>query len=182
MLEPELRSAIPDWTGTEYGLINSAFMIAYAIGSLGAGWMMDAIGVRLGFTLSLIVWSISAAAHALASNVIEFALVRFALGIGESGNFPASIKTVADWFPKRKSALATGIFNAGSNMGAIMAPAVVPLLALRWGWQAAFIATGVAGSDMGVFLVANLSRARVATQTFGRRNLHIFAAIQRKVS
>src|SRR3954447_4089228 len=145
VLEPTLRANIPDWTATKYGLINSSFMIAYAIGSLGAGWMMDTIGVRLGFTLSLVVWSLTAAAHALASNATQFALVRFALGIGESGNFPASIKTVADWFPKKERALATGIFNAGSNMGAIMAPAVVPIVALRWGWQAAFIATGVAG-------------------------------------
>jgi MFS transporter, ACS family, hexuronate transporter len=145
VLEPTLRANIPDWTATKYGLINSSFMIAYAIGSLGAGWMMDAIGVRLGFTLSLIVWSLTAAAHALAGNATQFAIVRFALGIGESGNFPASIKTVADWFPKKERALATGIFNAGSNMGAIMAPAIVPLVALQWGWQSAFIATGIAG-------------------------------------
>ncbi|HEX3598948.1 MAG TPA: MFS transporter [Lacipirellulaceae bacterium] len=144
VLEPELRNTI-GWDGTQYGLINAAFMIAYAFGSLGAGWMMDAIGVRLGFSISLVVWSLTAAAHALAHNTSQFALARFALGLGESGNFPASIKTVTDWFPKKERALATGIFNAGSNMGAIMAPAVVPLLALYWGWHAAFIATGVTG-------------------------------------
>ena len=144
VMEPTLRSTI-GWSGEQYGLINSCFMIAYAIGSLGAGWMMDAIGVRLGFTISLVVWSLVAAAHAIARNATEFALIRFALGIGESGNFPASIKTVAEWFPKKERALATGIFNAGSNVGAIAAPVLVPLIALRWGWQAAFVATGVAG-------------------------------------
>jgi ACS family hexuronate transporter-like MFS transporter len=144
VLEPELRNSI-GWSGTDYGAINAAFNVAYAIGSLGAGWMMDTLGVRLGFAISLIVWSLSAASHAFARNVSQFALARIAIGIGESGNFPASIKTVADWFPKKERALATGIFNAGSNMGAILAPAVVPWLALRWGWQSAFVATGVAG-------------------------------------
>lgn len=144
VLEPELRETI-GWNGTQYGLINASFMIAYAFGSLAAGWMMDNIGVRLGFATSLTIWSLVAAAHALARNSVEFAIVRFALGIGESGNFPASIKTVAEWFPKKERALATGVFNAGSNVGAILAPALVPLLALRFGWQAAFIATGLAG-------------------------------------
>src|SRR5262249_20355989 len=144
VLAPELRSSI-GWSDTEYGLINASFMIAYAFGSLGAGWMMDQIGVRLGFTISLIVWSLAATAHAFATNVFQFGVARFALGIGEAGNFPASIKTVAEWFPKKERALATGIFNAGSNGGAIMAPAVVPALALGWGWQAAFVATGLAG-------------------------------------
>ncbi|MFO0789653.1 MAG: MFS transporter [Pirellulales bacterium] len=144
VLEPELKTTI-GWSATEYGAINCAFMVAYALGSLGAGYLMDAVGVRLGFTISLIMWSLTAAAHAFAHNVWEFAIVRFALGIGESGNFPASIKTVADWFPKRERALATGIFNSGSNVGAIMAPAIVPVVALHWGWQSAFIATGVSG-------------------------------------
>jgi MFS transporter, ACS family, hexuronate transporter len=145
VIEPKLSEIIPGWNATNYGFINSAFMIAYAFGSLGAGWMMDRIGVRLGYTISLIVWSLAAASHAFATNVFQFGIVRFALGIGEAGNFPASIKTVAEWFPKKERALATGIFNAGSNMGAIMAPALVPALALGWGWQAAFVATGVAG-------------------------------------
>jgi ACS family hexuronate transporter-like MFS transporter len=144
VLEPELHSTI-GWSSTQYGLINCAFMVAYGIGSLGAGWVMDTIGVRLGFSISLVVWSLVAASHALAHNAYQFALVRFALGIGESGNFPASIKTVADWFPKKERAFATGIFNAGSNVGAILAPAIVPALALHWGWQAAFIATGISG-------------------------------------
>jgi MFS transporter, ACS family, hexuronate transporter len=144
VLESELRTTI-GWTATQYGCINFAFMIAYAFGSLGAGWMMDKLGTRLGYTIALIVWSLVAASHALAHNVWQFAIARFALGLGESGNFPASIKTVAEWFPKRERALATGIFNAGSNVGAIAAPAIVPLVALKFGWQAAFIATGLAG-------------------------------------
>jgi ACS family hexuronate transporter-like MFS transporter len=150
VLEPELRSTI-GWTGKEYGLINAAFMLAYSVASLGAGWMMDRVGVRWGFTISLTFWSFAAASHALARNVAEFALARIALGIGEAGNFPASIKTVADWFPKKERALATGLFNSGSNMGAILAPAVVPIVALRWGWQVAFIATGLAGLIWVVF-------------------------------
>jgi MFS transporter, ACS family, hexuronate transporter len=144
VLESELRTTI-GWTATQYGFINFAFMMAYAIGSLGAGWLMDRLGTRLGYTIALVVWSLVAASHALAHNVWQFSIARFALGIGESGNFPASIKTVAEWFPKKERALATGVFNAGSNMGAIFAPAVVPLIALRFGWQAAFIATGLAG-------------------------------------
>ncbi|HEY2761493.1 MAG TPA: MFS transporter, partial [Pirellulales bacterium] len=144
VLEPELHEKI-GWTSTQYGLINGAFMVAYAFGSLGAGWLMDTIGVRVGYTISLIIWSVCAAAHALAHNPLQFALVRFGLGIGESGNFPGSIKAVADWFPKKERALATGIFNSGANMGAIVAPAVVPAVALLWGWQAAFYATGIAG-------------------------------------
>jgi ACS family hexuronate transporter-like MFS transporter len=144
VLESELRTTI-GWTATQYGFINFAFMMAYAIGSLGAGWLMDKLGTRLGYTIALVVWSLVAASHALAHNVWQFSLARFALGVGESGNFPASIKTVAEWFPTKERALATGIFNAGSNVGAIFAPAVVPLIALKFGWQAAFIATGLAG-------------------------------------
>src|SRR5882757_639391 len=118
VLEPELHKVI-GWTATQYGVINSAFSLAYAIGFLFAGWMMDRIGTRWGYTISLTIWSLAAAAHAFAHSVSGFAAARFALGIGESGNFPAAIKTVAEWFPKKERALATGIFNAGSNIGAI---------------------------------------------------------------
>src|SRR5262249_46594502 len=117
----------------------------YAGASLVAGWLMDRLGSRLGYALALTFWSFVAAGHALAHNVTEFAIARFLLGIGEAGNFPASIKTVAEWFPQKERALATGIFTSGSNVGAILAPAVVPVLALTFGWQAAFIATGLAG-------------------------------------
>jgi ACS family hexuronate transporter-like MFS transporter len=144
VLEPQLRESI-GWSATQYGDINASFTLAYAIGFLFAGWMMDKLGTRLGYTISLVVWSIAAAAHAFARNALDFAIARFALGIGESGNFPAAIKTVAEWFPKRERALATGIFNAGTNVGAVISPAVVPILATNYGWQAAFIATGLAG-------------------------------------
>ncbi len=145
VLAPTLRTEI-GWTDQQYGYISAAFTLAYAIGFLFAGWLIDKVGTRLGYSLYLAVWSVAAAAHALAGSVWGFAAARFALGIGESGNFPAAIKTVAEWFPKRERALATGIFNAGSNVGAILAPALVPAIALSWlGWQGAFVITGVVG-------------------------------------
>lgn len=150
VLEPVLAKEI-GWTATQYGNINASFNLAYAIGFLFAGWMMDRIGTRWGYSISLIVWSLAAAAHAFANSVWGFAAARFALGIGEAGNFPAAIKTVAEWFPRNERALATGIFNAGSNVGAIIAPAVVPLIFVAYGWQAAFIATGLAGLIWVVF-------------------------------
>jgi ACS family hexuronate transporter-like MFS transporter len=144
VLAPALRSEI-GWTDQHYGYISGSFTLAYAIGFLFAGWLIDRIGTRIGYTLYLAVWSVAAAAHALARSAFGFGLARFCLGIGESGNFPAAIKTVAEWFPKKERALATGIFNAGTNVGAVVAPAVVPFIALYWSWQAAFIITGLAG-------------------------------------
>jgi MFS transporter, ACS family, aldohexuronate transporter len=150
VLEPELQKQF-GWTATQYGDINSAFNLAYAIGFLFAGWMMDKIGTRWGYSISLAIWSLAAAAHALAGSIGGFAAARFALGVGESGNFPAAIKTVTEWFPKKERALATGIFNAGSNVGAVLAPWLVPILFAWQGWQAAFIATGLAGMIWIVF-------------------------------
>jgi ACS family hexuronate transporter-like MFS transporter len=150
VLAPTLRHDI-GWNDQQYGYINSAFTLAYAIGFLFAGWFIDRVGTRLGYAIYLIIWSLSAAAHALARTAFGFGAARFALGIGESGNFPAAIKTVAEWFPKKERALATGIFNAGSNVGAVLAPAVVPWLALTWHWQAAFVVTGLAGLIWVVF-------------------------------
>jgi ACS family hexuronate transporter-like MFS transporter len=144
VLAPTLRTEI-GWTDQYYGYIASAFTLAYAIGFLFAGWLIDKIGTRIGYTIYLVVWSAAAAAHGLARSALDFGLARFCLGIGESGNFPAAIKTVAEWFPKKERALATGIFNAGTNVGAVVAPAVVPWIALNWGWQAAFVLTGVIG-------------------------------------
>jgi ACS family hexuronate transporter-like MFS transporter len=106
---------------------------------------MDEIGTRLGFAVSVVIWSLAAIGHSFARTVTGFGFARAALGVGESGNFPASIKTVAEWFPVRERAFATGIFNAGSNIGAIITPLVVPWIALTWGWRAAFIATGALG-------------------------------------
>ncbi|QQS35283.1 MAG: MFS transporter [Ignavibacteriales bacterium] len=144
VLAPTLRTEI-GWTDQEYGYISAAFTLAYAIGFLFAGWFIDRIGTRMGYTIYLTIWSLAAAAHALVRSAFGFGIARFALGIGESGNFPAAIKTVAEWFPKKERALATGIFNAGSNVGAIIAPLVVPWIALHWGWQEAFLITGLAG-------------------------------------
>jgi len=139
------------WSDKNFGDINAAFTAAYALGFLFVGWFIDRVGTRAGYAVSLVVWSIAAAAHALAHSALGFGIARFFLGLGESGNFPAAIKTTAEWFPRRERALATGIFNAGSNIGAVVAPLVVPWLALRWGWQSAFIATGLLGMTWVLF-------------------------------
>jgi ACS family hexuronate transporter-like MFS transporter len=144
VLESSLREDI-QWNDEQYGYINAAFTLAYAIGFLFAGRMMDRLGTRVGYAIALTVWSLAAAGHAFAESVVGFAIARFALGLGEAGNFPAAIKTVAEWFPKKERALATGIFNGGSNIGVIVAPAVVPWIVINWHWQAAFLATGLAG-------------------------------------
>ena len=144
ILAPTLQREI-GWTEAEYGAIVSWFTLAYAFGYVAAGRMMDKIGTRLGFSISVLAWSLAAMAHALANSVRGFSIARFALGIGESGNFPASIKTIAEWFPAKERALATGIFNAGSNIGAIITPLVVPWIALTYGWRMAFIVTGMLG-------------------------------------
>src|SRR5262249_9797280 len=128
------------WDAAQWSYINASFLAAYALGSLLAGWMMDRLGTRLGYSISLIVWSLMAAAHALAKSSLSFAAARFALGIGESGNFPGAIKATAEWFPKKERAVATGIFNSGSNVGQIVAAGIVPILVLTYGWQSAFIA------------------------------------------
>ena len=144
ILAPTLQKEI-GWNEAQYGAIVSWFTLAYALGYIGAGRIMDRIGTRLGFSISVFFWSLAAMAHSLARSVTGFGAARFALGLGESGNFPASIKTVAEWFPVRERALAIGIFNSGTNFGAIVTPLVVPWIALTWGWQAAFIATGTLG-------------------------------------
>jgi ACS family hexuronate transporter-like MFS transporter len=144
ILAPTLQSEI-GWNEAEYGAIVSWFTAAYAIGYVSAGRIMDRIGVRLGFAIAIVIWSLAGMSHALASSVFGFAAARFMLGIGESANFPGALKAVSEWFPARERAFATGIFNAGSNVGAILTPLIVPVIALRWGWRAAFIATGALG-------------------------------------
>ena len=144
VLAPELERII-GWSATQFGDINMAFTAAYAIGFIVMGRFIDRVGTRAGYAISLVIWSLAAAGHALANSVIGFAIARFMLGLGEAGNFPAAIKTTAEWFPRRERALATGIFNAGTNVGAVLAPLLVPAIALNWGWQWAFISTGLVG-------------------------------------
>ena len=128
-----------------YGYIIMAFQLSYAVGMLIVGRIIDYIGTKLGYALSLVAWSIAAMLHALAKTPFSFGIFRSLLGFSESGNFPAAIKVVAEWFPKKERALATGIFNSGTNIGAILAPLLVPWLARKWGWQSAFIILGGVG-------------------------------------
>ena len=133
------------WSESDYGFIIMAFQAAYAIGLISMGTLLDKIGTRLGFIIAISLWSLAGMVHAAARSVFSFALARFGLGIGQSANFPAAIKTVAEWFPKKERALATGIFNSGPNVGAILTPLIIPIIALNWGWQWAFIITGALG-------------------------------------
>ncbi|MGI8990629.1 MAG: MFS transporter [Bryobacteraceae bacterium] len=141
ILKPTLEREL-GWHEADFGWIVFAFQCAYAIMMPIAGRLIDRLGTRTGYALAVIVWSLASMSHSLARTSVRFAMARFGLGIGEAANFPAAIKTVADWFPKRERALATGIFNSGSNVGAIVAPLVVPLLAASFGWRSAFLATG----------------------------------------
>jgi MFS transporter, ACS family, aldohexuronate transporter len=163
ILKPTLQAQF-GWTEIDYGDIVFAFQFAYAIGYLFAGRVMDQLGTKKGFSLALIIWSLAAMATAEAtrfgpaaalvlgavglaysSSVAGFLFVRFLLGLGESGNFPAAIKTVAEWFPQRERAFATGLFNAGTNIGAVITPMAVPIITARFGWYWAFVITGLLG-------------------------------------
>ena len=144
LLKPVLEKEL-GWTESSYGWIVFAFQLAYAMMMPLAGRAIDYLGTRLGYLIAVIVWSIAAAAHALAGSALGFGAARFALGFGESANFPAALKTVAVWFPQRERALATGIFNSGANIGALVAPLAVPYLALHYGWRSAFVVTGGLG-------------------------------------
>jgi MFS transporter, ACS family, hexuronate transporter len=163
ILKPTLQHEF-GWSEIDYADIVFAFNLAYAIGLIAAGRMMDWLGTKLGFALAIIIWSLAACAHAYATtfgpavasalgavglaysvSVAGFIAARFALGLGEAGSFPASIKTVAEWFPKRERALATGIFNSGTNVGALISPLAVPWITYTFGWYWAFVATGLLG-------------------------------------
>ena len=162
-LKPTLQLEF-GWSEMDYADIVFAFQVAYAIGLLAAGRMMDRLGTRLGFAVAIVIWSLAAMAHAEATrfgpgvaamlsavglvysgSVAGFIAARFVLGLGEAGNFPASIKAVAEWFPKKERALATGIFNSGTNVGALIVPLTVPWITYTWGWYWAFVATGAIG-------------------------------------
>jgi len=144
ILAPELQAQY-GWSEIEYGYIVTAFQVAYGLGVVLSGQLLDRFGVRWVYSIALVLWSVAGMGHALARSAMGFATARFFLGIGESANFPAAIKTVAEWFPKKERAFATGLFNAGSNVGAILSPLLIPWVAVEFGWQWAFISTGLLG-------------------------------------
>jgi len=156
ILAPTLQRTI-GWNEVQYGYIIMSFMTAYALGIAMVGRFIDRVGTRLGYAAAVALWSVSAMCHALVRSALGFGVVRFTLGLGESGNFPAGIKTVAEWFPKKERALAIGIFNSGSNLGATVAPLVVPFIADRLGWQWAFLFTGIFS---GIWMVVWLATYR----------------------
>jgi len=133
------------WNEIDYSNLVFAFQAAYAVGMLLVGRLIDRLGTRLGYALAMAFWSVASMGHAVASSLTSFVIARSALGFGEAGVFPASIKCVAEWFPKKERALATGIFNAGTSAGAIVTPLVVPWITMYWGWQWAFVITGALG-------------------------------------
>ena len=144
ILKPFIASDL-GWSEADYGYIVTAFQIAYAIGLITTGRILDKFGTRIGYLWAIVVWSLAGMAHAAARGVASFAVARFALGIGESANFPAAVKSVAEWFPKKERAFAAGLFNSGSTVGAITAPIIVSAITLAMGWQWAFILTGALG-------------------------------------
>lgn len=133
------------WNEIQYGNLVSAFQAAYALGMLVMGWVVDQLGTRLGYALAMIFWSLASMGTSLANSLGGFKISRYALGFGEAAVFPASIKAVAEWFPKRERALATGIFNAGTNIGAIVTPLIVPWMVVVWGWRSTFVGIGAVG-------------------------------------
>lgn len=144
LLAKTLETSI-GWNAIEYSNITTAFSTAYAIGLLGAGRLLDKFGTRIGFAIAVAVWSAAAMFHAAATTAFTFGIARVFLGLSEAANFPACIKTVAEWFPKKERGTATGIFNSGANIGAVASILIVPWLAQNHGWQAAFIVTGALG-------------------------------------
>jgi ACS family hexuronate transporter-like MFS transporter len=173
LLKPTLEHSI-GLTEQSYGYIIAAFQVAYAAGLLLAGRMVDRLGSRLGYALIMGTWSLAAMAHALASSAFGFGVARFFLGLGEAGNFPAAIKTVADWFPQRERSLATGIFNSGANLGAIVAPALIPWVTLRFGWRAAFLSTGMFSMAWIVWWYWQYRRPREHPTLTGEELSHIY--------
>lgn len=161
ILKPTLDEEF-GWTDTQYAMIMSVFQGAYAIGLTLFGWIVDKYGAKLGFAVSIAWWSIGAMLHALAVGVTSMGACRVVLGLGEGGNFPSCIKMVTSWFRAKERVLATTLFNSGSNVGAMVAPAIVPLVAVAWGWQAAFIAVGALGFIWLVFWLQMPKEPRAA--------------------
>ena len=153
ILKPVLQSEL-GWSEIDYGNIVFWFQAAYAIGLLACGPLIDRVGTRLGYAMAITVWSIAAIGHAFVRTPFGFSAARFMLGLGEATNFPAAIKSVTEWFPRRERALAAGILNAGANVGAIATPIIVPMITIAFGWRAAFIVTGLLGTVwLGVWLI-----------------------------
>ncbi len=146
LLKPTLMQSVANHgiglTEETFGTVVAFFTLFYALGQLGAGWFVDKIGTRIGYMVIMAIWSLSAMSHALVNSVLELGIARSFLGIGESGNFPAANKTVAEWFPQRERSLAFGIFNCGANIGVILATLLVPVATYFFGWHAAFLITG----------------------------------------
>ena len=134
-----------NWTESDYANIVVVFQLCYALGMMGVGRLIDKLGTKIGYGIVTTLWSVAAVAHGAVTSTFGFFVARGALGITEAGNFPAAIKTVTEWFPKKERAFATGIFNSGTNIGAIVAPLSVPFIAQQWGWKWAFIITGMIG-------------------------------------
>ncbi len=153
LLKPTIEGDL-GWSEADYGFIVTAFQIAYAIGLITTGRLLDKYGTRIGYLWAIVVWSIAGMAHAAARSVTSFAIFRFMLGIGESANFPAAVKSVAEWFPKKERAFATGLFNSGSTVGAILGPIIVSGITVAFGWQWAFIITGALGFIWVIFWLA----------------------------
>lgn len=144
LLKPILDEEL-GWTNAQFGMVNSAFLASYGLSVLFFGWFIDKYGTKIGYSVSIAAWSVAALGHAFVNSVGGFFGARVALGLGEGGNFPAAVKATAQWFPPRERALATSLFNSGSNVGAIAAPLIVPPIAYALGWHWAFIFAGIAG-------------------------------------
>jgi MFS transporter, ACS family, hexuronate transporter len=144
LLKPTLDREL-GWTNEQYGYVNSAFQATYALSYVVFGWAIDRFGIKIGYAISITMWSLAAAGHGLVGSMRGFLAARFALGAGEGGSFPACIKAVAYWFPQRERALAASLFNSGANVGPILAPAIVPWIAVTFGWRAAFVGAGIIG-------------------------------------
>ncbi len=161
------------WTNEQFGQVNAAFQAAYGFGLIGFGWLVDRFGSKIGYSISIVAWSLSAIGHAFVGSVSGFFNARIALGLGEGGNFPSAIKSVAQWFPIHERALATSIFNAGTNVGAILAPAIVPWIARAWGWQYAFVIAGAAGFVWLVFWLIFYDSPQKATRLSDQERSYI---------
>ena len=144
LLKPILEKEF-SWTETDFSHIVMAFTAAYAFGLLISGGLIDKVGTKIGYSVTVIIWSTAAMFHAIAKSVFGFSVARIFLGIGEAGNFPAAVKTVAEWFPKKERGLATGIFNAGTSVGVVIALFITPYIYAHYGWQSVFLITGSLG-------------------------------------